>query len=182
MRLTRKKPLVIIIRGAPSTGKTTVACEIRKRLANSVILNIDGLIHMNMPKQLTGMEKIKIWNKIRPLGYELTHVLVSGLLKKKTNLIIEEIFLELAGMKKIIKLAKRHRAKVFVFELIAPIKTLLKREGKRAFVQPDKPVKEAVDFLAQNPYSKAIKIDTSKQTPEEIASLILAKVKNSGAI
>lgn len=177
MSLTKEIPLVIIIRGAPSTGKTTVACEIKKRLVNSVILSIDGLIHMNMPKQLTDREKIKIWNEIRPLGYELTHVLVSGLLKKRKNLIVEEIFLGLVELKKIVSLAKKHKAEVFVFELFAPTRILLEREGKRELVQPDKPVEEAISFLNENPYPKAIKIDTSRLLPSDIAKTILTKVK-----
>ncbi len=175
--ISKKKPAVIILRGAPSTGKTTTAHEIRKKLPNSFILSFDNLIAMNVPQEVKGEERIKIWGKMRPLGHKLGHVLISYLLKERKNIVIEEMLPDVAGIKKLVKLANSWGAKPFVFELTAPIKTIEKREKIRKFPNPEKPVKMIIDLLTNNPYPEAIKIDTSKSSPEECAQKILKIVK-----
>lgn len=180
--ISKKKPIVIVIRGAPSTGKTTTAYEIRRKLPNSFILSIDNLIAMNVPEEVIGDERIESWGEMRPFGQELGHVLTSYLLKKEKNVIIEEMLPDVAGIKKLVKLASSLEAKPFVFELTAPPGTIMRREKMRKHPNPEKPVKMIMNLLAKNPYPKAIKIDTSDLSPREVADLILDKIRKTGVL
>lgn len=180
--ISKKKPIVIVIRGAPSTGKTTTAHEIRRKLSNSFILSIDNLIAMNVSEEVIGDERIESWGEMRPLGHELGHVLTSYLLKRGKNVIIEEMLPDVAGIKKLVKLASSWGANPFVFELTAPLEIIKRREKMRKYPDPEKPVKMIIDLLTKNPYPKVIKIDTSDLSPREVADLILDKIKSTGIL
>jgi len=177
--LFKKRPVVVIIRGAPSTGKTTVSFELRKRLPNSFIIGIDKIIAMNVSEKLGRKEKIREWGKMRSVGHELSDVLMSYLLKKRMNVIIEEVLPDLNRVKEVVKLAKSLGADSFVFELMAPLETIEKREKMRKDTNPEKPVKMIVDLLDKNPYPEATRIDTGKFSPTECAEKIIGIVEKS---
>jgi len=177
----RKKPLVIIIRGAPSTGKTTTAHEIRKRLPDSFILSFDSLVAMNVPEELVGEERIGTWGKMRPLGHELGYILTSYLLKRGKNVIIEEMLPDATEIRKIVRLTNSCGAKPFVFELTAPREVIKRREKIRRDLNPEKPVEMIIDLLTNNPYPEATKIDTSKKSAEKCADFILSYIRRSSS-
>lgn len=177
--ISEEKPIIIILRGAPSTGKTTIAHEIRRRLSDSLILSFDNLIAMNVPQEVVGEERIGAWGKMRPLGHELGHVLTSYLLKKEKNVVIEEMLPDVAGIKKLVKLASSKGARPFVFELTAPLEIIEEREKMRKYPNPEKPVEMIINLLAKNPYPEAIKIDTSKSSPKECAKKILEYIEKN---
>ena len=176
MRIFAKKgnQIVIILRGAPSSGKSTIAYLLSKNLPNTYKFGIDSMVQTIISPGKVDMNE---WLKARPLDHELSEIIVKYLLDKGNNLAIEEIFLEAKEIDKFVKIAHKIGARVFVFELKVSLEEALRREKIRPYAEEGKPVKEAIELLDKNPYKNAIKIDTSKLTKAEILEFILQKIK-----
>jgi len=168
----KKNNLLIIIRGAPSTGKTTVAYLLSRKIPHAYKISVDSLTGMFT---LPGSES-KEWKQVRPLGQELARILTDYLLNQGKTVIAEEVFPEVRYISDLEGVAKKNKVKSYVFELITPMEILSQREGVRPDAKADKPVKKLAGYIQQNPYPGAIKINTAPLSATHCAESILGTI------
>ena len=173
--LSKGQQTVIILRGAPSTGKTTVAHLLTERIPGLVKISVDSLVNMNVKPKHTNEE----WVKGRPLGLEMARVLLEYFLTKGNCVVIEEFFIETNRIKEIIKISRKHKASSYVFELTVSLMAALEREKIRPDAKNEKPVEELIGLMEKNPYVGTIQIDTSDKSPNNIVDLILQNLKRN---
>ena len=159
------EPVLIIIRGAPSTGKTTIAYLLSKKLPNTILISIDSLVQMNLAQKYSDSECVEA----RPLGHRMAKMLIRDLLKEGTSVIVEEALPFEREIQKLKEPADDLGYHSFVFELTVPLNVALEREKTRPYAREGKPVEEVMRLIERNPCPEAIKIAASGKTPEEIA-------------
>lgn len=168
----KKNNLLIIIRGAPSTGKTTIAYLLSKKIPHAYKISVDSLTGMfTLPGS-----KSKEWKQVRPLGQELARILTDYLLNQGKTVIAEEVFPEVRYISDLEGVAKKNKVKSYVFELITPMEILSQREGVRPDAKADKPVEKLAGYIQQNPYPGAIKINTAPLSATHCAESILGTI------
>lgn len=178
---TKKNLYAIFLRGAQSTGKTTTAFILRERLSNTMVLSLDWIMMLGIPKEILkdGKKWKEVWLENRPFGRKMIRAILEVLIKENKNVVIEEVLPDLGFMKEIVAIVKKLGAQTFVFELTAPFDVLLDRERNRDKKDPERLLREVYDLLEKYPYPGAIRIDTSKKSQLEVADLILNKIKST---
>jgi len=166
---------VVIIRGPPGSGKSTISKEVGKMLKDPVIvLNkdafINGLVTFNTEK----IDQDKIF----------TIPMLESALKEKINVIIDGIYGGDKGADKIIrveKYAKKNNAKFYVFNLNCSLKTSFKRiDTRKGHIVPGEFKKEErikwYNYVYENKYKKLIQIDTENLSQEQTINFILKRI------
>lgn len=175
--LRRKKPLAIIIRGAPSSGKTSVAKELKSLIPETVIISVDSLIAMQLGSfDKMSEEYVEAWRKEQPYGMEIAEILTKYFLTRGKNVVVEEVFFVQPFLDQIVKAAKK-KGETIVVELVVPLKAVLKREKGRGSYWELKPVQQMYEEIVNNPYPGSIRIDSAQLSPKECAERILKEVR-----
>ncbi len=167
----RRRPILIILRGGPASGKTSAGNILKEKLPNTVSIPVDVVIKM--------IAKEGKWKEFWAGGHNAARELAAFFLRKGSNVVFEELLFEASYIEKIIKLGKQFRAKIFVFELVAPVEELIKRKKVGGFKMSAGDVKRLKGMVSASPYKNAIKIDTSRKSPGEVANLILETIKDT---
>jgi len=165
----KETPLVIVLRGAPGSGKTTTSELLKKFIPKTVVISGDTLTAMVVPDK-------NHWREFWPLGHEAARILLEFFLKKKFNVVVEEILPDVLHIERIIAVAKNFQARVFVFQLEASLAILNLR---KKYLKPQMSrnlIKELYGMVLRNPYPGAIKIDTTKLSPQECVDFILGSI------
>jgi predicted kinase len=165
----RIRPKVIIIRGPPAVGKTTIANLLAKRLPRkTAVLSIDKIAKLHF--------KYNIDTHGRTLPYKNTLLLEDNFLKNGFNVIIEDAFCDKSSkiIENFFRVAEKYDAKCFLVHLTASDKILSKRNQRRN----KKPVSnKKIIFLKKQAlkyrYGKEILIDTSNMSSLVIRNMIL---------
>jgi len=171
-----EKQTVIIIDGPMGSGKTTISDLICKKINNLVYIGADKIKWFQPNFKRTDKE-IKISLEVL---LSMTRVYVEN----KMNVLITENFIDKNQRNKFISLVKRRKLKLFIYHLHAPEKELLKRITKRSIKHKKQgfpPLSESfitknLRLHMENQYTKANRIDTTKNSPENIANLILKEI------
>lgn len=166
---------LIVIRGPPGSGKSTISLEVGKKLkGKTIVFNKDAFI--------IGLKVFNTSEKINDKGF--TFPIINANLKNKFNVIIDGIYGGEKGAKKLEKLrilAAKHGAKFYVFTLNCSFKTSVKRvRARKGHIVgksfPLKEIKKWYDYLYEVHYKKGIELDTEKlslsQVVEEILKLV----------
>lgn len=119
------RPVIMLFRGLPGTGKTHIAKEI-KRLTNYNHLRTDEI-----RKQYFSKSKDIYSKKVTEKTYNKIALEAGKLLKENKNIIIDGNFRKKSQVDIIKKLAKERGAKLFIFEFRAFDKEVLKNMKRR---------------------------------------------------
>ena len=164
-----EKQVIIVIRGAPATGKTVIARRLRHERKKTVWLGFDvirSLIYKEPRKRKKG------------LVFETLLALAEFFLKKRYSVVIEEIFIKKRQIDPFFKLGKKLKIPVYLFELRAQTKDLLSRNPDREYTVAggQEAVKRINKLVLSNPDKRAIIIDTSKCSSSNALSTIRKEI------
>ncbi|MEA3485720.1 MAG: AAA family ATPase [Candidatus Aerophobetes bacterium] len=164
----KSKQVLIILRGAPATGKTAICKSIREKRPQTICISFDavrGFICKN-PR------------RYKVLASEATACLAEFFLKKGFSVTVEELFIHKKEIDCFFSLGKKQNVPVYLFELEASFQDILKRNPKRAIPVYGgvENMKRLTRLVSENPDPRAIKIDTSKHSVKECVDLILKKI------
>ncbi len=161
---------LIIIRGVPGTGKTTVAKNIKEELSNSEIICVDDF-------KVKMMKKNKSFDSSQYLAYEQALKKLYSLNKKnKDYIILEELICEKDFLNNLHTFLRDTKSYVYWFRLKRKLKYLLEIElnRKRAIknsLEDFNRLKKSLDFLKIK-REHCIKNDDLNVTVKKILEII----------
>jgi predicted kinase len=115
---------IILVCGLPSTGKSTVAKAIAKKMKDAVVLRTDEI-----RKKL--IQKPKYTEDEKKFVYGIIFMLTESLLKNGVTCIIDGTFYKKSFIKELKNIASENRAKLSIIECVLDEKILEKRIKKR---------------------------------------------------
>jgi len=167
------KPKIVILTGPPGSGKTTINEILAKKVKKSVVVSSDTL--RDFVKNGYADRNHKDWKKQLNLGAENTILLAKNFYKSGFNVFMDDVLIE-ERFYHYFGTLKNYDLKIFL--LLPNKETVAKRDLERG--------KYALKERALYLYDKFIEflkkekrfdvIDSSQQTPEETASLIMEKL------
>ncbi len=161
------KPKLVILRGRPTSGKSTAWHTLKKNKSLKKWRFID---HVSLKNKL-GKEEGKL-----ALMEELKTAM-----KKKENILIEEMYEK--TLKKYIKYyLERYNYKIITFQFFVSTKTAYKRDIQRAKEKwhpkmGKKRIKQMHDLHDKIADPKGILVDTDKLNKKQVVTLILKNLK-----
>ncbi len=154
---------LIIVNGAPATGKSTVVKHLHARLAKSALLDADDVWRINpfeVKDRTRKLAEDNITSVLRHyIGAEYEFVILAWVLPDQA--IIDRLLDRLKDLPKV----------VHVFTLVAEESVLLDRMRNDPGRTTDPQL--ALRRLRQTKSLNSQKIDTSSASPEDVADLIL---------
>jgi len=168
-----KKSKIVILRGAPATGKTTALNNLRKHkeMNNWIIIDFNKL---KRQFEHLGDKKRKAYGK------QALFSILKILMAQKENIIFDEMSGE-AIRKNFKYYIKKYNYNLIVFEFAAKVKIAIKREAHRRKIRGKKAQsnwikqthKERIKLLEKN----SITIDTTNLNQKQIVNFILKNIK-----
>ncbi len=170
------KPRLILIDGPIGAGKSTTAKLLHKKLKRSALISLDRIKHLLSDHNYSHP------NKDLQLASDVGTAMTKAYLKNNINVIVEKAFTRERFLKSFIK-NLRGKAKIFVYQIEAPIKIRTIRVKKRP-LPPDSKLKPTKKKIKSNTkhyhlykYKKAKVFDSTKLTPNKIVKEILKDIK-----
>lgn len=164
---------LIVLRGAPGTGKSTVAEKLRDIGKDKTWLHIDWLGHF-FPRSL---------HQTHSLHYQTAKHFAEVFLSMGYSVIVDGMFEETEWVDWFIDLAKERKIGCRVFEFTASVKDILARDKKHLGVKQGwrnpiqkKDLEVRLKWFQRHPYPKATQINSSERSLEEIVRFILQEV------
>ncbi|MCL4390205.1 MAG: AAA family ATPase [Patescibacteria group bacterium] len=170
------KQFLLILRGGPSSGKTSISNLISERVAKVARIRVDSLIACLLPQAYS----VSDWIEVRPLGHEMARNLAKLLLHQGYNVIIEEMFPEHEFITKLVQIGEQEAQKVLVVELTVDLNEALRREEVRGDINIDRrgEIEKLINTIAANSYPDSLRIDSAKKRIEEISEQIINNLKS----
>lgn len=167
------KKFLLIIDGPMGVGKTTAARILHEKIRQTAHIGLDQIKWL-----VSGFQRTPVQNE---MTRAVVMVMAGEYLRQGISVILEQ------GMKKeqiavYKKLAKRHKAKYFIFRLSASKEVLFERVRKRPSKSGRSKISDArllrnYRFHLANRHTEGIEINAEKMIPEEIAKRILKELK-----
>lgn len=161
---------LIILRGAPGTGKSTVAEKLRDVGKDKIWLHIDWLGHF-FPRSL---------HQAHSLHYKTAKNFAEFFLSMGYSIIADGMFEESEWINWFVDLAKERKIGCKVFELTASVKDIMERDRRHPGVKAGwrgsikkRNLEAKIEWFRKHPYPKAIQINSSQKSSEEIVKFIL---------
>lgn len=171
----KRKPFLVIIDGPMGSGKTTIAQIMHKKLKHTAMISLDRLKRIVSGYKLDSKFHLSLSSKI---GKAMT----KEYLKNNVGVIVEKAFTREIYLKEFLKDMNR-LARVFVYQLHAPIKLRIKRIKERP-LRPEVKKRPPRSKVIRNTkhfeefrYKKAREFDTSKFSSRKIVNEILKDIK-----
>jgi predicted ABC-type ATPase len=180
MKLKNKLSL-IVIDGPMGSGKTTLSKLLHKKLEGTARVPLDEI-----KKYISGFRNDHLYKKT---SQDIVKIMTEEYLKRGISVIIEWA-MKGAHVEDFINIAKRNKARCFVYQLNAPPELLIKRveERTKIFLNKSKLAKRNIEnikkhfedhygFHEKTKYEGAVVIDSKKLSPGQITKFILKEVK-----
>lgn len=173
------KRFVIIINGPPGVGKSTISHAVWKKIPRTAIISLDEI------KWLISDYKSNSFDLI--LANKVANSMAKEYLNKKINVIVEKAFCEYKYVEPFVKLAKRFKSKILIYNLEAPLNIIKKRARQRpkTNLKHDKPrlklskILRLYDYYFKGKFPVTRTFDTSKQSQRKIVNQIMKDIKTS---
>ena len=161
--------MLVVIRGASASGKTTLCENLRDFKKKIAWVSVDKL------KPIFSEYK----DKTLEATNQASVVLVKYLLEQGYSVIFDGIFKNPTYVQDAVEIAENKNIPVIIYQLSCSLKTLQERDKTREGVKEGwrKPLGEAVIAslyrkVEDNPIDGAIKLDTENQSSEECFGII----------
>jgi len=163
------KQVLVILRGAPSSGKSTLANKLRdydKRIVWLKVDNFKPFFSDNTDLIVDDVNK----TALNSLNY---------LLDQGFSVIMEGIFQNPQYIQNAIDIAKQKNIPSIVYQLDCSLKTLQERDKTREGVKEgcrkllgDEVIKRLYEVIENNPFKNIVKLDTEKVSIDECINLL----------
>lgn len=169
------KRFFIIIDGPMGSGKTTIARLLHKKLKRTAILGLD--------KVKWFVSDFKRNKKDNTVARHVVLAMVNEYIKHDINILIDQGFKKAEYMGDFVKIAKKAKLPLYIFQLTAPRNILLKRISKRGTAKAaNKPVPRTRILRNLREHDKykfetAIVFNSSKLTARQIINKILKEIR-----
>jgi predicted kinase len=162
------KQVLIILRGAPCSGKTTLGKNLRNFEKKITWLSLD---YMKPIFSEFKDETLEAANEasLNTLNY---------LFEQEYSVVFDGIFKNPEHLKKAIKIADNRNIPIVIYQLECSLKTLLARDKNRAWVKRgadplgDGLITSLYEKVINNPIKEAIKLNTEEKSLEECLKII----------
>ena len=160
---------VIILRGVPASGKTTIAKQYRNFDKKFAWIKVDNFKDFFAEDASQALEYIN-GSAIATLKY---------LLEQGFSIIIDGVFQDTTAIDQAFTLCKEMNIPIKIFELDVSLETLKKRDSQREGVPEglrkplgDQAIETIYSKLKASPYPNAIKVNTEENNLEECRKII----------
>lgn len=158
---------LVILRGAPASGKTTLGEKLRSKEGKVVWLKIDNL------KPFFSEDWGDSLNEVNSIALAI----IERLLSDGFSVVFDGIFKNPEHARAAIKVAQDKNVPVIVYQLTCSLETLQKREDERSEkFNRDHFGKDVIERLyykvLENPIEGAVTLDTEKTPVEECLKII----------
>ena len=166
--------IMIIIRGYPAVGKTTIGLKVRDCIGNAVCISVDNII------QMLGDFRSR---QNKTMGHIASRYLANFFMKQGMNIVIEELFADEISIRKTIELANQLHYNWFIFELESTISDIKARDKNFGRIHTQD-IDRLLSILEKKYYHEplAIKINTSNLSMEtatrEIVKIVESSINN----
>lgn len=166
---------LVILRGAPSSGKTTISKRLRNLEKKIAWVKVDNFKDFFADDSSEALEYVN-GSAIATLKY---------LFSKGFSVIVDGIFQDTNAIDEALKLAKEMNIKSIVYEIRCPLDVLMKRDKEREGIKEglrtplgDEVITKIYEKLKSSPYPSSSPLDTEDLTIEECVSKIEADTEN----
>ncbi len=165
------KPIICIVTGAPSSGKSTISEKLANHLHNSTYINVDYIRHMVKSGHVKPFPFTKEAQKEIELSMENAFSLAKNFLKKGFNVFIDDV---LERKEQIENYKNNFKGnELFIFLLFPKIEILKKRDKLRGKHAMGKRTVELHKIFKRNLKNKNWNvIDNSYEKPEQTVQRI----------
>jgi len=160
---------VIILRGAPAIGKTTLAKSYRNFEMKVAWIKVDNFKDLFAEDATPALEYVN-GSAVATLAYLIT---------QGFSVVVDGVFQNTTSIDKILEIAKGEDIPAKVFELKTSLETLQKRDSQREGVPEglrkplgNETIEEIFTTLNNNPYPNSVKLDTEHNPLEKCKELI----------
>jgi predicted kinase len=160
---------VIIIRGAPASGKSTIAKSYRNFDEKIVWLKVDNFKDFFAEDSSIALKYVN-GSAVATLQY---------LLKKGFSVVMEGIFQDTTAINEARNMAKEINVPAKMFELVVPLEVLQQRDLEREGVPEGKrpalgneTIEKIYNVINDNPFPDAIKINTVENNLDQCKQII----------
>jgi predicted kinase len=169
------KQFIVIIRGTPASGKSTIAQQLRNFNQKIAWLKVDNF--KPFFEEINGVESLKFVNQL--VSPNLIFLVDHGF-----SVVIDGVFQDFSIIHECLKIAKDKNIIAKVFEIKCSLETLIKRDVERSREIPEKKIGEDTlekiyQILQNNPLQNSIHLDTENLTVEECANQIIRQIASS---
>lgn len=171
------KNFLVIIEGPMGSGKSTIGALVHKKLKRTALLGIDRIKWF-----ISDFKRGPVDNEINA---RVMRMMFEEYTKNGINVILAQGFWRKKYIEPYLKLAKKNKINVFVYQLEAVKADLLKRieeRGKNKEARTPVPKSRILNNLKvweENRYELGKIFNTSKMSAEQVAREILREIKNS---
>jgi probable phosphoglycerate mutase len=162
-----ESPVVIILRGPPGVGKTSVALLLRDRLAPAARLSVDLLRYLTYPRTLDD-------RYVRAAKVAAARLAVEYA-KSGISSVIDSVFLDSGTVAECCEILRRGNVAFRVFSLRAPLDEIAYRDRLRSVF--DQQGSRIADVYRDFPWDANEVVDTSNRVVEEVAAEIIERVE-----
>lgn len=165
-------PKLVILRGRPTSGKTTAFHTLRKSRTK-----LNDWVFIDFPRIKSMFDKLKNKKEIRKRAL---FAMIKEVMKSKKNILFEEMSRE-SMIKYAGNYIKKYKYKIITFQFEVSLKEAYKRNIQRAKKgwHPYLKRKELNEFHKMHDErfdKKAILVDTNKLNKKQVVELILSKI------
>ena len=160
---------VIILRGAPASGKTTIAKSYRNFNEKVAWLKVDNFKDFFAEDATPALEYVN-GSAVATLDY---------LIGQGFSVVVDGVFQNTIPIDEILELAKKQNIPAKVFELTTSLKTLQKRDVLREGVPEglrkplgNETIENIFTTLENNPYPNSVEINTKNNSTDKCKELI----------
>jgi predicted kinase len=171
------KQFMVIIDGPMGSGKTTIGSLVQKKLKRTAHISSDRIKWF--------VSDFKRNEADKEMTARLVQALCEEYIKQGINLIIPQGFWLKKYLDPYIKLAKKHKLSLLVYQLKAPKNILIERVLSRpkpreaqTSITKSRVLKNLKKW-EENKYQSEKVFDTSLVTPQEVAKSILSDIKKA---
>lgn len=160
---------LVIIRGAPASGKTTLGENLRSKEKKIVWLKIDNLKPFFSEDWGDSLDEVN----------KLALTIINSFLDDLYSVVFDGIFKNPEHAREAVKLAKSKNIPVVIYQLTCSLATLQARDKSRPGVKEgcreplgDETIERLFHKVKDNPLEDAIELDTENQTLEACLAII----------